>query len=41
MTSSPGRSSTRAGSGATIVFEHIGQSTWQRSLELLASGGRS
>jgi NADPH:quinone reductase-like Zn-dependent oxidoreductase len=27
------------GRGATIVVEHVGQATWQRSLELLASGG--
>jgi NADPH:quinone reductase-like Zn-dependent oxidoreductase len=27
------------GEGATIVFEHIGQATWERSLALLASGG--
>ena len=26
-------------SGATIVFEHIGQATWERSLELCAPGG--
>ena len=25
--------------GATIVVEHVGRATWQRSLELLASGG--
>jgi NADPH:quinone reductase-like Zn-dependent oxidoreductase len=27
------------GQGATIVFEHIGQATWERSLELCAPGG--
>lgn len=27
------------GEGATIVFEHVGQATWQRSLELAAPGG--
>jgi NADPH:quinone reductase-like Zn-dependent oxidoreductase len=27
------------GAGATIVFEHVGAATWQRSLELCASGG--
>jgi NADPH:quinone reductase-like Zn-dependent oxidoreductase len=27
------------GRGATIVFEHVGQETWQRSLELCAPGG--
>jgi NADPH:quinone reductase-like Zn-dependent oxidoreductase len=27
------------GTGATIVFEHVGAATWQRSLELCASGG--
>ena len=27
------------GHGASIVFEHIGQATWQRSLELCAPGG--
>jgi NADPH:quinone reductase-like Zn-dependent oxidoreductase len=27
------------GKGATIVFEHVGRATWQRSLELCASGG--
>ncbi len=27
------------GEGATIVFEHVGQTTWQRSLELAAPGG--
>jgi NADPH:quinone reductase-like Zn-dependent oxidoreductase len=27
------------GEGATIVFEHIGQATWERSLELCAPGG--
>jgi NADPH:quinone reductase-like Zn-dependent oxidoreductase len=27
------------GAGATIVFEHIGQATWQRSLELCSPGG--
>lgn len=26
------------GQGASIVFEHVGQATWQRSLELAASG---
>jgi NADPH:quinone reductase-like Zn-dependent oxidoreductase len=25
--------------GATIVFEHVGQATWERSLELAAHGG--
>ena len=28
-----------AGEGATVVFEHVGQATWQRSLELCAPGG--
>ena len=27
------------GAGATIVFEHVGAATWQRSLELAAPGG--
>jgi NADPH:quinone reductase-like Zn-dependent oxidoreductase len=27
------------GLGASIVFEHVGAATWQRSLELCASGG--
>jgi len=27
-----------AGEGATVVFEHIGSATWQRSLELAAPG---
>ena len=27
------------GEGATIVFEHIGQATWGRSLEICAPGG--
>jgi NADPH:quinone reductase-like Zn-dependent oxidoreductase len=27
------------GEGASIVFEHIGQATWERSLELAAPGG--
>jgi NADPH:quinone reductase-like Zn-dependent oxidoreductase len=27
------------GAGASIVFEHIGQATWERSLELCAPGG--
>jgi NADPH:quinone reductase-like Zn-dependent oxidoreductase len=27
------------GEGATIVFEHVGQATWQRSIELAAPGG--
>jgi len=27
------------GEGASIVFEHIGQATWERSLELCALGG--
>lgn len=27
------------GEGATIVFEHVGQATWERSLELCAAGG--
>jgi NADPH:quinone reductase-like Zn-dependent oxidoreductase len=27
------------GEGATIVFEHVGQATWERSLELAAHGG--
>lgn len=27
------------GRGATIVFEHVGSSTWSRSLELCSSGG--
>jgi NADPH:quinone reductase-like Zn-dependent oxidoreductase len=28
-----------SGLGASIVFEHVGAATWQRSLELCASGG--
>lgn len=28
-----------AGDGATIVFEHVGQATWERSLEICAPGG--
>lgn len=28
------------GKGASVVFEHVGQATWQRSLELAAPGGR-
>lgn len=28
------------GEGATVVFEHIGQATWERSLALAASGAR-
>lgn len=27
------------GRGATIVFEHVGKASWQRSLEMCASGG--
>jgi len=27
------------GEGATVVFEHIGQATWQRSLELVSPSG--
>jgi NADPH:quinone reductase-like Zn-dependent oxidoreductase len=27
------------GQGATIVFEHVGQATWERSLQLVAPGG--
>jgi NADPH:quinone reductase-like Zn-dependent oxidoreductase len=27
------------GEGASIVFEHVGQATWERSLELCAPGG--
>jgi NADPH:quinone reductase-like Zn-dependent oxidoreductase len=27
------------GRGASIVFEHVGEATWERSLELCASGG--
>ena len=27
------------GEGATIVFEHVGQATWERSLEMCAPGG--
>ncbi len=27
------------GEGATIVFEHVGQATWKRSLELCVHGG--
>ena len=27
------------GEGASIVFEHVGQATWERSLELCAAGG--
>jgi len=27
------------GEGASIVFEHVGQATWSRSLEMCASGG--
>jgi NADPH:quinone reductase-like Zn-dependent oxidoreductase len=27
------------GAGASIVFEHVGKATWQRSLELAAPGG--
>jgi NADPH:quinone reductase-like Zn-dependent oxidoreductase len=27
------------GHGATIVFEHVGQATWERSLELASHGG--
>jgi NADPH:quinone reductase-like Zn-dependent oxidoreductase len=27
------------GEGATIVFEHVGQATWERSLDLAAHGG--
>jgi NADPH:quinone reductase-like Zn-dependent oxidoreductase len=29
-----------AGEGATVVFELVGQATWERSLELAAPGGR-
>lgn len=28
------------GEGATVVFEHIGQATWERTLELAAPGAR-
>lgn len=28
------------GTGATVVFEHVGQATWERSLDLAAPGGR-
>ena len=28
------------GEGATVVFEHIGQATWERTLELAAAGAR-
>lgn len=28
------------GEGATVVFEHVGQATWERSLALAAPGGR-
>lgn len=28
------------GEGATVVFEHVGQATWERSLDLAAPGGR-
>jgi NADPH:quinone reductase-like Zn-dependent oxidoreductase len=28
-----------SGRGASIVFEHVGQATWERSLELCAPGG--
>jgi NADPH:quinone reductase-like Zn-dependent oxidoreductase len=28
------------GEGASVVFEHIGQATWERTLELAASGAR-
>lgn len=28
------------GQGATVVFEHIGQATWERTLALASSGGR-
>jgi NADPH:quinone reductase-like Zn-dependent oxidoreductase len=27
------------GEGVTVVFEHVGQATWQRSIELCAQGG--
>jgi NADPH:quinone reductase-like Zn-dependent oxidoreductase len=27
------------GEGVTIVFEHVGQATWERSLEMCAAGG--
>ena len=38
-TSSIACSSAPSGEGATIVFEHVGQATWKRSLELCAHGG--
>lgn len=28
------------GAGASVVFEHVGTATWQRSVDLVASGGR-
>ena len=28
------------GAGASVVFEHVGTATWQRTVELVASGGR-
>ncbi len=28
------------GKGVSVVFEHVGQATWQRSLEMAAPGGR-
>lgn len=28
------------GAGATVVFDHVGSSTWERSVESLAKGGR-
>ena len=28
-----------AGEGPTIVFEHVGQATWERSIEMAAHGG--
>lgn len=28
------------GAGASVVFEHVGQATWERSLELASPGGR-
>lgn len=28
------------GEGASVVFEHVGQATWERSLEVASPGGR-
>jgi NADPH:quinone reductase-like Zn-dependent oxidoreductase len=28
------------GQGATVIFEHIGQATWQRSIDMASSGAR-